>query len=210
MSIILDVILTLIACIFFGLINTVLDADDIKRKIAENSGKRFAFYRAFYVGTFLILLYLLIDFTPDPRVIIYDIPYPHDLLLLLIQLLALTGFFWAILHMDLLEFFGISQIIRWAEGKWNNDDLEMKLVFIKEGPFKYMRHPVYFFTLIFLFARSYLDLQTLIFNLFALIYFMFCSFYDDRKYLSRYGDEFKDYMEKTPQIIPYKIFRGKN
>lgn len=205
MNLIVSSLITFVSCFFLIILNIVLDSEDVKKNIAKNAGNRLAFYRIFYVALNSILLYLIIMLSPDYKLEIYSIPYPNDLIILSINLLALALLFWALMYVDLLEFLGISQIIRLLEGKWTNENLDMKIEIHKEGPFKFVRHPVYLSLLIIIFARPSLDLKSLIFMLFALFYVIFSINYDEKKYITRLGDDYKQYMEKVPRLFPFKI-----
>lgn len=209
MSLIIDVLVLVLMCSIYAVIHSLLASEKIKNIVSEKTGKLFAFYRFFYVAFAVILLYLLIETAPRLDIVIYDLNYPYDLFTLILQLVAVFGFYWAIRYTCAKEFFGFSQIGRYLNGSYSEAEGDENLYLMKLGPYKYMRHPYYFFIILFMLARPFMDLQYLIFCICAVIYFYIGGYYEERKLINKFGNEYLEYMSKVPKIVPYKIFRGK-
>lgn len=210
MSVLAEILILIFLCSLYALIHSLLAAEKVKYKVSQITGKLFAFYRFFYVAVSVLLFYLLIELAPRLDMAIYDLEYPFDLLMFGVQILAFAGFYWALRYNCIKEFLGFSQIERFIKGTYaeTGRDSNSTLVFI--GPYKYTRHPVYFFLLIFLMARPFMDLQYLVFLVCAVIYFYIGTDYEEKKLINKFGNDYSEYMSKVPKIIPYKIFRGKS
>jgi protein-S-isoprenylcysteine O-methyltransferase Ste14 len=79
-----------------------------------------------------------------------------------------------------------------------------------EGPYKYMRHPVYFFSILFLIFRPYMDLTYLTLVICLIAYFYIGSYYEEKKLIEVFGDEYKVYQKNVPRIFPLKPFHPYN
>lgn len=200
------VIIDIIAFTAFGIIHSWLASYQFKEKIAARVGNYMAFYRLAYNVIALLMVWFLFEYLPRPDVEIYDLPAPYDFITLFFQILSLVGFIWTFRYFSSKEFLGIQQVIRFTSGNYSTEDLDEKLALRIEGPYRIMRHPLYFFSILFLLFRPTMDLFYLIFLIFAIIYFYVGSFYEEKKLIKVFGNEYTEYKKAVPSIIPYKLF----
>jgi protein-S-isoprenylcysteine O-methyltransferase Ste14 len=142
---------------------------------------------------------------PKPYLLIYDLPNPYDLVVLIPQFLALAGIIWSFRYFSLSEFLGISQVIRWKKGFYKAEDLDEKMTLRIQGPYKYSRHPLYFFIISFLLFRPAMNLFGLIFLICATAYFYIGSVYEEKKLIEIFGEEYRLYKTEVPRIIPFRL-----
>jgi hypothetical protein len=174
-----------------------------------------AFYRLAYNIIFLWLFYYLYEYLPRPEAELFDLKYPWDIIILIPQFLSLAGIIWTFRYFSLGEFLGISQIKRWLTGNFigglegdlqgernSKEVFDEKLTLKIEGPYKVVRHPLYLFTIIFLILRPTMDLFYLVFLIFLIVYFYIGSFYEERKLVSAFGDQYRKYQESVPRLFP--------
>lgn len=204
-----SIIITVLFWGLFSIIHSILASNKLKRKIKEKAGNRIAFYRLFYNVLSLITFLAFYALSPKPNYVIYDLNYPYDLIMAGLQIIALILLVWITKYMDVKEFIGISQIRRYLNGTYNPEDLDEQSELKIEGPYKLSRHPIYFFSILFLIFRPTMDLFyfTMVINL--IIYFYVGSIYEERKLTEVFGDAYREYQKKVPRILPIKI-RGKN
>ncbi len=193
----------------FGVSHSVLASNGVKRRILEQFGNKIAFYRLFYNLFSTVVFFAIYYFSPKPDVYIYDLDYPFDIIIVILQIFALIGFFWAGSFIDVREFLGIKQIQRYFNGTYNPDELDEHLTFIVEGPFKYSRHPIYFFSILFLGLRPQMDFFYFVFFLSMVAYFIIGSKFEEKKLIERFGVRYINYKKTVPAIVPYKIFNTK-
>ena len=198
---ILDVLTILLLFIVFSLLHSILASEKIKIALAQKFGKLIAFYRLIYNIFSLLSLYLIYELSPKPPVIIYDLSQPFDLIVLIPQLSALAGIFWAFKYICAKEFIGISQIKRYFQRSYSSE-LDEEMTLMIEGPFKYTRHPVYFFTIMFLLFRPTMDLFYLTFFVCIVIYFYVGSIFEEKKLVRHFGDIYVKYKRSVPRIFP--------
>jgi protein-S-isoprenylcysteine O-methyltransferase Ste14 len=145
---------------------------------------------------------------PDIDVIIYDLPAPFDLIILSLQLSSLLGFVWSAKYFSAGEFAGWSQLKRFKNGNYNLDDLDEKSELKIEGPYKYSRHPIYFFSIMFLLMRPAMGLTYFIIVIIFVVYFYIGSVFEEKRLVEKFGDDYVNYQKSVPRILPIKIFRA--
>ena len=201
----LNVILIVSLFSLFGFLHTYLASNNVKRKLTALFGRLIAFYRITYVAASLLLFYLVYSLIPDNYLIVYDLNPPFDLLILIPQIIGLACLFWTLKYFSVKEFLGINQIIRWYNNDYDKEELDEHLTLRIAGPYKYCRHPLYFFSIIFLLFRPEMDLNYFTFLICFIVYFYIGTYYEEKKLVERFGDEYKNYQKKIPRILPIKF-----
>jgi len=207
---VLEIIYSVFLYSLFGALHTVLASEKIKKKLLVWVDDKIAFYRLVYNIISVFAIYLIWNLLPDMPDVIYDLPYPYDFVVFILQITGLTAILWSGKYFCIKEFLGISQIERWIAGIYDKNQLDENSVLRTDGPFRFSRHPVYFFFIILLVARPYMDLQYLIFTICTVIYFYIGTYFEEKKLLNKFGNDYLDYSSKVARIIPYKIIRGKS
>lgn len=202
MSLFFEILIIIFLFSSFALSHSFLAHFDVKKKITEQIGEKIAFYRLFYNISSIIIFVAIYAVSPKPNVLIYDLVFPYDIIIFGFQVLAIIGFFWTSSFIDLKEFLGLTQIKRYYEGKYKIDELDEHQTLIIEGPFKFTRHPIYFFSILILGFRPTMDLFYLIFFTCAVIYFYVGSIYEEKNLVKRFGDDYINYKSKVPRMIP--------
>ncbi len=203
--IIVDVILIILLFALFAYSHTWLASIKIKRALAEKLGNKIAFYRLFYNASSIIFFAAFYAVSPKPDIMVYDLRFPFDIITFALQVLSLIGLFWASRGIDLKEFIGIAQIKRYINGEYNVDDLDEKQTLKIEGAFKFVRHPIYLFSILFLGFRPTMTLFYLTMYICVIVYFYTGSIYEERKLIEIFGDEYIEYQKRVSRIFPVKI-----
>ncbi|MFA7228934.1 MAG: isoprenylcysteine carboxylmethyltransferase family protein [Melioribacteraceae bacterium] len=200
-----DVLIIILLFAAFSVSHTWLASIKLKESLALKLGNKIAFYRLFYNVSSIVIFYAFYAIAPKPDMIVYDLHFPFDIITFALQVLSLAGLIWAARSVSLKEFSGIAQIERYLKGTYNTGDLDEKLVLKIEGAFKFVRHPIYLFSILFLGLRPAMNLFYLIMFICIVIYFYIGSFYEERKLVRFFGDEYREYQKKTPRIFPVKF-----
>lgn len=201
----LDVLIIVCLFLLFGVSHTILASNKLKENLVNVIGDKIAFYRLFYNISSLIILVALYEIAPKPNLIIYDLQYPLDIIVFSLQVISIIGFFWASKGIGIMEFLGINQIFRYFDKSYNTNDLDEKSFLKLDGAYKYSRHPIYLFSILFLGFRPTMDLFYLILFISITLYFYIGSFYEEKKLVEKYGVEYKEYQKKVPRIFPIKL-----
>ncbi len=205
MSYFADVLIIIFLFLIFGLLHSLLAANSFKRRLEDKIGDKIAFYRLFYNLVSTLSYVLIIGISPRPDLIVYDLPYPWDIIIYVLQVTSLAGIIWSVMYVDLKEFLGINQVIRYYRGKYNSANLDENSSLIIRGPFRYMRHPAYFFFILFLGLRPVMSLFYLTAYIATVVYFIIGAIFEERKLAEKFGVEYKMYQKNVPRFIPLKI-----
>ena len=208
MSLTLDVLIIVLLFTIFAAIHSFLATIENKKRFKESFGNLIAFYRIGYNIFSLLSFYVIFLLSPKPHIIIYDLPNPYDLLILIPQLLSLAGLVWVFRYICVKEFLGISQVKSYFQKNYTAE-LDEELTLNIGGPYKYSRHPVYLFSILFLLFRPVMDLFYLTFFMCLVAYFYIGSYYEEKKLIRNFGEEYIKYREKVSRIfpsIPLKVY----
>jgi methanethiol S-methyltransferase len=218
-------ILDIAAFILFALLHSILASFKLKSLLTLRIGTAMAFYRLGYNIFFLWFFFFLYENLPRPDIELFELKFPWDFIILIPQFLALAGIIWTFRFFSLFEFIGLSQIKRWKDGtfisgmdknvsileeqikslketKYSENVYDEKLSLKIEGPYRVVRHPLYLFTIIFLILRPTMDLFYLVFLIFLIAYFYIGTFYEERKLVSVFGDQYREYQKSVPRLFP--------
>jgi protein-S-isoprenylcysteine O-methyltransferase Ste14 len=201
-----DVLVILILFAIYGFVHSLLASKRVKILFKKTFGELIAFYRLLYNLFALGTLYFIFELSPKPYVVIYDLPNPYDLLALIPQFMALAGLFWAFRYICLKEFIGLNQVKRYFNKNYSSEFDEEPTMVIK-GPFRYSRHPVYFFSIIFLLFRPTMDLFYLTIFVCIVVYFYIGSYYEEKKLAEHFGRVYLKYKKSVPRIFPVKLLK---
>ena len=91
------------------------------------------------------------------------------------------------------DFLGISQL---NEAKTRPHNL------VTSGCYARMRHPLYFYSTIFLALNPVMTGQWLILTLLSLVYFIVGGLIEERRLIALFGDEYRLYQQQVPFMIP--------
>lgn len=200
-----EVLTLIILFSLYGFIHSVLASERVKIFFKKVFGKVIAFYRLLYNIFSVIGLYIIWDLSPHPSLQIYKLPNPYNYLVLIPQILAIAGIIWCFKYISFKDFLGLNQIDRYLKNEYTNDELDENYTLRIEGPYKYSRHPIYFFSIMFLLFRPEMNLFYLtVFTSFT-VYFYIGSYYEEKKMIRLFGDEYRNYQKKIPRIFPIKL-----
>jgi protein-S-isoprenylcysteine O-methyltransferase Ste14 len=158
-------------------------------------------YNLFSAITFLPVLWLLTTIVPND--VIWRVPQPVSYLFVLIQLVGVVGLIVSLLQTDLMRFAGIGQAARFLRGE---EEINPPPTLVTRGTYAYVRHPLYFFSLLILWFLPIMTWSTLLFSLLSTIYFWVGSILEERRLISTFGDEYSRYQQHVPRLLPIKLF----
>jgi protein-S-isoprenylcysteine O-methyltransferase Ste14 len=175
----------------------------VRQKLGDRAyeGLYRLFYNIFSIITILPVLYLLA--TQVSAVSIWKIAPPFSYMMIGIQLIGLAGLIMALWQTDIWDFAGLRQALHYLSG----DEKSLappKLV--TSGVYRFVRHPLYFFSLLVLWFNPTMTSSSLIFASASTFYFWLGSIYEERKLLAFFGQAYRDYQKRVPRLIPFVPF----
>ena len=192
----LNPILVFISMGTWGILHSWLAALSTKRLARRIFGKAIdRYYRLIFVGiAVLTLIPILAMVAFLPSRVLWVIPSPWRTLTLAIQFMALAGILVTVFQTDLMAFAGIKQL--------SDPLVEEKNALIVAGAYRIVRHPMYFFSILFFWLFPYVTDLVLAFITASTLYFLIGTIPEEQKLVEIYGEDYKRYQEKVPRIIP--------
>ena len=178
----------------WGIVHSLLASLGFKDFLRRSLGSGFMkFYRLFYnifaVLSFAPILYLMISL-PDRT--LYAMPSPWSYLMWAGQAISALLLFVAVLQTDVLSFVGLRQLVAEAE----KSDL------ITGGLYRFVRHPLYTFSLLILWLSPAMTVNTFVAYVALTIYLIIGAMFEERKLLREFGQQYAEYKAITPMLIP--------
>lgn len=194
------VIWLIFAVVLWGVIHSIMASLGFKSLLQRTFGDSVMkfyrlFYNAFSVLSFAPILYLMIVL---PNRDLYQVPAPWSYLMLAGQGISVILLFVAVLQTDTLSFVGLRQIF--------SDNKSEGL--IVNGFYRFVRHPLYTFGLLILWLTPNMSVNSLIVYISLTIYILVGAYFEERKLLREFGQEYAGYQQSTPMLIPGMKFGG--
>ena len=146
-------------------------------------------YNVFSVISFAPILYLLVILVDSP---LYQVPAPWSWVMRGGQALSALLLLVAILQTDTLSFIGLRQLV----------EEEKSGQLVTRGLYKVVRHPLYLFSLTFLWLSPSMSVNSLVFNIGVTAYFIIGAYFEERKLLRDFGEAYAEYKRRTSFLIP--------
>lgn len=190
--------------LLWALFHSITAARPVKQWAQRVLGERAyaGFYRLAYnavaVLTFLPVLYVLA--TRVPSTVIWPVPFPWAWLFLAVQAAGLLGLVITLLYTDVWSFLGLRQLWRYLRGE---PDPDQPGAFVVAGPYAFVRHPLYLFSMLVIWFPPVLTVNLLVFNLLATLYFWLGSLHEERRLMAEFGDAYRQYQRTVPPFLPW-------
>ena len=199
-------VLSILGFVAFALIHSLLARRKVKGYLFEKLPALSAFYRIIYVAVAIITLILwwwLIPI-PDMQTILYAASSPDYWLLRIVQIAALYGFVKALRNSGTGTFLGIRQVKTYmAHGTLPDDYDEYSSESLhKKGSYKYMRHPLYTYSILLMAANPVMSLRWAYLTAIFFLYFWLGSYFEEKGLIRKFGDRYRNYQEEVPRFIP--------
>lgn len=194
----------ILAFILFAIIHTLLASDSVKSWLFATMPGMQYYYRLFYNFTAIILLGLIWFYVPVASGSVYEIPWPFNYVFHIFQLLGLAGLFWSARYFGGGMFTGIGQLKHAASHNPPSYHLDEPKTtrMVVDGPFRYVRHPLYFFSIIVLLFHPYMSIKWALFTVCCILYFWLGSKPEEKKLITRFGRQYEQYRETVPALFP--------
>lgn len=98
----------------------------------------------------------------------------------------------AFLQTDALSFIGLRQLI----------EKEKADALVTRGLYRLVRHPLYTFGLLFIWLSPTVTQNSITVYAGATIYTLVGAYFEERKLLRDFGEEYAEYQRNTPMLIP--------
>ena len=187
-----SIFILLLALAIWGVVHSFLAShlakDLFRLKVGSMDFYRLA-YNIFATISFLPILYLMATL---PNKLVYEVPSPWNLVMFGGQLVSGLLLLVAFLQTDSLSFVGLRQLF----------EEQKSGALVTRGLYRIVRHPLYTFSLLFIWLTSTVSQNSLTVYIGATLYVLAGIYFEERKLLSDFGESYAEYKRKTPMLIP--------
>lgn len=111
--------------------------------------------------------------------------------------LCIAGFAWCIWVLGSLDPFGLQAIRDHVTGTKHAPQ-----AFIVRGPYRWVRHPVYFIWLVLFWACPDLTVDRVMLNVFWSLWIFAAAHFEERDLSRNFGEAFQQYRKEVPMLFP--------
>jgi protein-S-isoprenylcysteine O-methyltransferase Ste14 len=115
---------------------------------------------------------------------------------------SLLGMVWGMLALRGFDVFGNQAILANISGS-----PAASTPFAVSGPYQWVRHPLYFFTLVLIWSSPDITLDRLLFNVLFTGWIVVGTRLEERDLVVEFGKDYRAYQRDVPMLIPYKLFK---
>ncbi|MCA9934569.1 MAG: isoprenylcysteine carboxylmethyltransferase family protein [Ardenticatenaceae bacterium] len=195
----------ILSFISWAIVHSLTADARVKERVRHSLGDRAykGLYRLGYnvFAMMTIAPVVLVLWTKVPPTLLWQIPKPYDLVGSAVQLVGLIGLLIALLQTDIWEFVGVRQALLFMTGMGKG---ERPSHLVTTGMYAFVRHPLYFFSLLMLWPTPTMTAQTLLMNLLATTYLWAGSRVEERRLAAEFGEAYTTYKQRVPGLLPIK------
>ena len=119
-------------------------------------------------------------------------------------ILPIVGFFWAVKSLGFFDPFGIQAVF-----ECDRHIKHRRTKFVVKGPYRWVRHPLYFFILIMIWLCPDLSTDRLFFNFMWSVWIIIGAHLEERDLAREFGNVYRNYQKSVPMLFPYKLINTK-
>lgn len=193
-----------IAFILFAVLHSLLACRLFKKRVIAAIPSMRYYYRFLY-NLIAVLTFGLVWFAaPVSSASLYTVEPPFSYMMHLVQLAALAGLYHSVKVAGTGNFTGLKQLSHASRDQHPPYDLDEPTDdgFVVQGPFRFMRHPLYVFSMIALVFHPYMTVKWLLLIILSAAYFLIGSKFEERRLVDRFGDRYITYQKEVPAFIP--------
>jgi protein-S-isoprenylcysteine O-methyltransferase Ste14 len=127
---------------------------------------------------------------------LYSIPAPWKYIFWAGQAAAAVLLLVGVLETDGFHFAGLRQVFNQPNAEASPSKL------VKSGLYRFVRHPLYTAGLLFMWLTTNVSMNTFIVFIGLTVYILIGAWFEERKLVREFGEEYIKYRRKTPMLIP--------
>jgi len=117
-----------------------------------------------------------------------------------LSIAGIAGFYWGVKSLGSFDPLGVVALRRLKENQ-QPETMPLKV----SGPYRWVRHPLYFFSLIMIWSYPTLTHDRLLLNIIWSVWMVVATLLEERDLVHDFGDNYRTYQKKVPMLIPYKF-----
>ncbi len=157
------------------------------------------YHPAVYAIVSGIVLSIVVLLWQTSQAALFRIQGSLEVLLRAISLFAIAGFIWGVRALGEFDAFGRVPIVVRLRGKKLRPPS-----FVIRGPYLWVRHPLYFFFLVLIWATPDMTSDRLLLNVLWTFWIVLGSYFEEKDLVAEFGAMYRDYQKAVPMLLPYR------
>ncbi len=118
----------------------------------------------------------------------------------ILYFLCFAGFYWGGISLSSMDPSGFKKLKRFIH---NRETRKMPLAL--RGPYRWVRHPLYFFMIVMIWSFPEPTMDRILFNALWSLWIIIGALLEERDLVRDFGEDYIRYQKNVSMIIPYKI-----
>ena len=115
---------------------------------------------------------------------------------------SLIGIIWGMRALHSFDIFGAEPILAHLRAS------HVRTVpLIIRGPYRWVRHPLYFFILVLIWCCPDVTMDRLLFNVLFTAWIALGTLLEERDLVTEFGETYHNYQSKVPMLVPWKLHK---
>lgn len=144
-----------------------------------------------------LVLFVLLVFWQGSENMLLDVQGMPGIIMRGFFFLAILGTCWGMWALHSVDMFGMDAVI-----KNQKDEQTVPKPFAVQGPYRWVRHPLYMFTIVLFWSCPVITVDRLLLNVLWTIWIVIGTVLEERELISDFGDDYRDYQAKVPMLLP--------
>jgi len=115
------------------------------------------------------------------------------------SLLAIVGTFWGVRSLGAFDAYGVNPILARLGGPQPKS-----AGLVIRGPYVWVRHPLYSFMLVLIWASPQMSADRLLLNVLWTSWIVLGSYLEERDLVAAFGETYRRYQKTVPMLIPWR------
>lgn len=115
---------------------------------------------------------------------------------------SMIGMMWSLQALASFDMFGIRQVLAHIHASNVGS-----MPFTIRGPYRWVRHPLYFCILVLIWFRPELTADRLLFNVLFTIWIVIGTVLEERDLVADFHETYTEYQRRVPMLIPWRLLR---
>ena len=160
------------------------------------------FIPAHYQGSVYTLasgfvLIVLLVFWQGSETILLDVQGLPGMIMQSFFFLAILGTCWGMWALRSVDMFGMDAVIKNQKGQQS-----VAKPFSVRGPYRWVRHPLYLFTIVIFWSCPLITTDRLLLNVIWTLWIVIGTMLEERELVDDFGDDYRAYQAKVPMLLP--------
>lgn len=144
-----------------------------------------------------VVLAVVVLFWQPSHILVFNLQGPLNWMFRGLFFIAAAGIAWGVWALDGLDPYGEGRIKAHLSGR-----PAKTYPFTVRGPYRWVRHPLYFFVLVMVWSQPGMTLDRLVFNLLWTGWIFIGTVFEEKDLVSDFGDAYRQYQRQVPMLIP--------